>query len=200
MKCFGLQAFRVRAERSYIIRRVPPGEQRTRGKNVFSSMMYSSYYYCAFDIWKIFVLLARNFESTKTPRESLLDACDCHLAHPTPSHTPSGASLNFEGCCCLWGAVAVHKWSANVQFWGLFSVSIFVPQISTNFNHCSASNSRCRPLLRTCRRPIWRESQALWMKHSWWPPAIWPPTICKARTSRRCKRSVLKMATMFLFR
>ena len=35
----------------------------------------------------------------------------------------------------------------------------------------------------------------LWMKHSWLPPAI-----CKARTSQRCNRSVLKMAAMFLFR
>ena len=36
----------------------------------------------------------------KTPRESLLDAYDCCLAHPTPSHTPSGASLDFEGVAC----------------------------------------------------------------------------------------------------
>ena len=43
------------------------------------------------------MLLAPKFESTKTPRESLLDAYDCCLAHPTPSHIPSGASLNFEG-------------------------------------------------------------------------------------------------------
>ena len=33
------------------------------------------------------MLLARKFESTKTPRESLLDAYDCCLAHPKPSHS-----------------------------------------------------------------------------------------------------------------
>ena len=45
----------------------------------------------------LFVRLARNFEYTKTPRESILAMFDCHLAHPTPSHTPSAASLNFAG-------------------------------------------------------------------------------------------------------
>ena len=34
----------------------------------------------------IFVLLARNFELTKTPRESLVGAFDCRLALRTPLH------------------------------------------------------------------------------------------------------------------
>ena len=46
---------------------------------------------------EFFALLARNFKLTKTPRQSFLTACDCCLAHPTPSHTPSRASLNFGG-------------------------------------------------------------------------------------------------------
>ena len=45
------------------------------------------------------MLLARNFEFTKTPRESFLAALDCCLGHPTSSHIPSGASLKFRG---LW--------------------------------------------------------------------------------------------------
>ena len=47
-----------------------------------------------------------------------------------------------------------------------FVVSFGVPQIPSNSDHCSTSKSRCRPLLRTCGRPIWRELPALWMKHS----------------------------------
>ena len=38
----------------------------------------------------------------KNWRELFLAAYDWCLAHPTPSHTPSGASLNFAGCSCLW--------------------------------------------------------------------------------------------------
>ena len=50
-----------------------------------------------------FVLLARNFEHTKTPRQSFLAACDCRLAHPTPSHTPrQEQSLSVAGCGPLW--------------------------------------------------------------------------------------------------
>ena len=51
--------------------------------------------------FEIFVLLTRNFEYTKTPRESFLGAYDCRLVHPTPSRTPSGASLNFAGSSFL---------------------------------------------------------------------------------------------------
>ena len=42
---------------------------------------------------KVFALLARNVEIMKTPRGSFLAAYD-HLAQPTPSHTPSEASLD----------------------------------------------------------------------------------------------------------
>ena len=63
------------------------------------------------------MLLGRNFEFMKTPRDSFLAVSDdCWQAHPTPSYTPSGASLNFAGCSCLCGAVAVRKSSADVQF------------------------------------------------------------------------------------
>ena len=85
----------------------PPGEQQTRGKSRFfigDVLIVLGSRACIemfLRFWEIFVLLARNFESTKTSRESLLDAYDCCLAHPTPSHTPSEASLNFGGCCCL---------------------------------------------------------------------------------------------------
>ena len=119
----------------------PPGEQQTRGKSRFfigDVLIVLGSRACIemfLRFWEIFVLLARNFESTKTSRESLLDAYDCCLAHPTPSHTPSGASLNFGGCCCLWGAVAVRKWSATFS-WGLIFVSFL----------CTPNFDQFRPL------------------------------------------------------
>ena len=97
---------------------------------------------------RVFLLLALNFEFTKTARESFL--ADCCLA-PTPSHTPLGACLNFAGCGCLWGAVAVCKWLANVQLGVVF---VFF-EFSTNLAHCSSSKWRCRPPWRKRRRSIW---------------------------------------------
>ena len=48
------------------------------------------------DFGSSFVLLAGDFEYTKTHRKShLLAVYDCSLAHLTPSHTPSGAPLSF---------------------------------------------------------------------------------------------------------
>ena len=79
-----------------------------------------------------------------------------------------------------------REWSANDLLGIVFFYFVIVlcTTISSNFGHCSTSTSRCRPLLRTCGKPIWRESLALGTKHSWLRPAI-----CKARTSRRYKRS-----------
>ena len=74
--------------------------------------------------WKFFG--AVNFEFTKTPRESFLAAYDCCLAHPTPSHTPSGTSLNLGGCSCFWGAVAVRKVKCKRSVEGCFFVSFCV--------------------------------------------------------------------------
>ena len=53
--------------------------------------------------WECCVLLARNFDFTKKKSESFLAAYgyDCCLAHPTLSHTPLGAPLNFAGCSWL---------------------------------------------------------------------------------------------------
>ena len=52
------------------------------------------------DLWS-FIVMARNFELTKTTRESFLAANDCCLAHPTPSYIPSGVPLMFAGSSCL---------------------------------------------------------------------------------------------------
>ena len=49
------------------------------------------------------MLLGRKFEITKTPRESLLAAYDCCLAHLTSSYTPPATSLNFECTCSVGG-------------------------------------------------------------------------------------------------
>ena len=67
---------------------------------------------------------------TKPLRESFLDVDDSCLVHPTPTRTPSRASLKFAGGSYLWGAaavhkrganvVAIHKWGANVQLGGVF--------------------------------------------------------------------------------
>ena len=51
---------------------------------------------------------ARQFELTKTSRESPLVAYDCWLAHPTSSDTLPETSLNFAGRGCLLGAVAAR--------------------------------------------------------------------------------------------
>ena len=64
-----------------------------------------------------------------------------------------------EGGSISWTAVACEELPLSASevktfSWGLYFASFCVPQISTNFDYCSTSNSRCRPLLRTCRRPI----------------------------------------------
>ena len=151
----------------------PPGEQQTRGKSRFfiGDVLVALGSRAWIEIFgrfsEIFVLLARNFESTTTPRESLLDAYDCCLALPTPSHTPSRSVPEFRGLLLLVRSCGCPqvKWKHSVG--GCFLSNFVYPKISTNFDHCSTSKSRCRPLLRTWGRPIWRESQALWMKHSW---------------------------------
>ena len=109
-------------------------------------------------------------------------------------HTPhqERASILLAAVACeeLWlSASKVQTFS-----WGLFLSHFVYPQNSSSFDHCSTSTSRCRPLLRTCGRPIWRESHALWMQHSWKSLSI-----CKIRTSGRCKRSVLNMAATVCF-
>lgn len=59
---------------------------------------------------QLLVLLARNSEFTKSKstRESFLVACDCSLVQAVLLHTPQGARLNFAGCGCLWGTVAIR--------------------------------------------------------------------------------------------
>ena len=44
------------------------------------------------------MLLAPNFEYTKTPRESFQAAYDCCLAQSAPPHTPSGAGVAQVEC------------------------------------------------------------------------------------------------------
>ena len=73
------------------------------------------------------MLLVRNFESTKIPRESLLNTYDCCLAHPTPSHTPSGASL-ISGAVVACEELQLSASEVQTFSWGLFLVSFCVPQ------------------------------------------------------------------------
>ena len=43
---------------------------------------------------------------------------------------------------------------------GVVLVSVCAFRTSANFDDCSTTKSMCRPPLRKCGRPIWRESQA----------------------------------------
>ena len=110
-----------------------------------------------FFILGVLVLLARYLKFTKAPCQSFLAAYGCFLAHPTPSHTPSGACLNFAGHSCLWGAVAVRKWRANVQLAGVPCFNLCTPNFG-NFDGCSTSKLRRRLLLRIWPMPIWKKS------------------------------------------
>ena len=119
-----------------------PGKQQTGGKSRFFVddllivLGFRAWIEMCLRFWEIFRLLARNFESTKTPRESLLDAYDCGLSHQMPSHTglshqtPSHTCSWFGGCSCSWGAIDVRKWSVSVQLGGVFCLIPCTP----NFN------------------------------------------------------------------
>ena len=98
--------------------------------------------------YKLFVLLARSFEYTRTPCESFLGACACGLAYSNPSHAPSGASLHSRAVvsclrCCSYTQVKCTR-SVGVVFLCSFVHPIFRP-IPTTY---STTKSRCRPLLR----------------------------------------------------
>ena len=87
----------------------PPGEQQVFGDHRFFighvPIELDSRACEILQRFRLLVLLPRKFEITKTSRESLLAAYDRCLAHPTSSYTAPGASLNFAGRGCLWGAV-----------------------------------------------------------------------------------------------
>ena len=169
----------------------PPGKQQPFGEHRFSigyvplSLGSRAWIETFQRFRELLVLLARKFEITKTSRESLLVAYDCCLAHLTTSHTPPGAFLNFAGCGCWWGSIAARQWIARVPL----GIGFCLVLCSPNFKHCSASKSRCGPLLRTSREPIWRDPRHLWMEHSWAP---YPNP--KPRTSQRPKRNMLTQA------
>ena len=79
------------------------------------------------------VLLARNFVFSKTPSESLLVACDCCLAHPTPSH-----ASHKEFASISWAVVdGAELWLSASQVqtfsWGMFFVSFFLCLLNLEF-------------------------------------------------------------------
>ena len=100
---FDPYAIRVRAEKRYIIRLV--------NSKLAVEVFFNGHVLIVFGtrvrieifgrFWVILGLLHRNFESTKPPRESLLNAYGYCLAHPTPPRTPLEVSLDITGCCCL---------------------------------------------------------------------------------------------------
>ena len=92
------------------------------------------------------MLLARNVEYTKTPRESFLAAYDCRLAHSTHSHTPSGASLNFGGAVVSCEELSLSASEVQTFSWGCFFVSFVHPKfrpISTAAAPLSRGVSLC---------------------------------------------------------
>ena len=66
------------------------------------------------------MLLVRNFESTKTPREALLDAYDCCLAHPTPLHPPIRSVPEFSGAVVACQELSLSANEVQTVSWGLF--------------------------------------------------------------------------------
>ena len=83
----------------------------------------------------VFVLLVYNFEFTKTPNdESFLAAYDYCPAHPTPSHTRSGACLKFRGLWLLARGCSCLHVKCKRSVGGSFLSHFVYPQISTKFD------------------------------------------------------------------
>ena len=108
--------------------------------------------------------LALNFEDTNTQRE-LFRLPTALVWHSRRAHKPHQEHPS------IWRAVGFReklrlsagKWSENAQSvlrGRLFYVAYCAPRSSTNFDHCSSSESRCKPPSRTCGEAISRETQA----------------------------------------
>ena len=103
---------------------------------------------------ELFLPLARNSRHPKTPRESVLAAYDCRLAHPIASQTNLAASPNVTVCSFRWGPVTVSKWSElkwKRPGGGCFSSHSVHRKSCDQFRPMPhiTSKPRCGPLLRT---------------------------------------------------
>ena len=101
---------------------------------------------------ELFVLLARDFEYTKTPRRvvsrcpRLPSGAPDALTHPISSIPRfRGLQLSVRSCSCP--QVTCKR---TLGYYYLFS-RLTHPRISTNFDHRGTPKSRCRPLLSNLR-------------------------------------------------
>lgn len=70
----------------------------------------------------LFVLLGRNFQYTKTPRESFLVAGDCCLARTPPAHTPHQELASISPAVIACKELQLSASDVPTVGWGLFFV------------------------------------------------------------------------------
>ena len=125
-----------------------------------------------FAMLQILAPLARNFESTKIPREPDVAAYGNCLAHPRPSHTPSQERASISRVVVACKELYLSAREVQAMSWGYF-LSICVPKIQPISTTQSPQKSRYRPLLKKRGRPSWRESQvAVDETLSWYTRAL----------------------------